>query len=114
MAEAYARALGEGVLNPASGGLNPLGAMPAEVAVVMGEEGISVEGQRPKSIEEAHGSDVDLFVDLVGGLLPDFAGIPVRRRPVVDPYGKGLDAYRRTRDTVRLEVEALIAELRRK
>jgi protein-tyrosine-phosphatase len=114
MAEAFARALGAGVLDPASGGLNPVGKIPPEVGVVMAEEGISVEGQWSKAIEEAHGPNVDLVVDLVGGMLPDLAGIPVRRRPVVDPYGQGLDAYRRTRDTVRLAVEALIAELRRK
>ena len=113
MAEAYARALGAGVLEAASAGLHPVGFIPPEVGIVMEEEGISVEGLRSKSLEEAKAAKADLIVDLVGGTLPDFRGIAVRSRPVVDPFGKGLGDYRRTRDTVRCEVEALIGELRR-
>ncbi|MFH0946846.1 MAG: hypothetical protein V2A76_16760 [Planctomycetota bacterium] len=112
MAEAYARFMGAGVLEPASAGLNPLGVIPGKVAEVMEEEGISIEGQHSKSLEEAQAARADIILDLAGCMPPNLGDIAVRSRPVTDCYGGGLDDYRRTRNTVRSEVEALIAELR--
>ena len=113
MAEAYARSLGGEVLEPASAGLNPLGFIPREVGLVMEEEGLSIAGQRSKSLEEAQGARAALIVDLAGCLPENLAGVVVRSRPVVDCFGGSLDDYRKTRDTVRCEVEALIDELGR-
>jgi len=112
MAEAYARELGADVLEAASGGVHAAGYIPGEVVTVMEEEGISLEGQHSKSLEKAYGRGVDLIVSLLVGELPDLGGVPVRCRAVSDPIGGRLRDYRRTRDTVRCEVEALIAELR--
>ena len=47
MAEAYARARGQDVLEAASAGISPLGHIPPEVGVVMAEEGISLERGKP-------------------------------------------------------------------
>lgn len=113
MAEAYARFMGADVLEPVSAGLNPLGRIPHKVAVIMEEEGITIEGQRSKSLEEAQAARADLILDLAGCMPLNFGGVAVRSRPVTDCYGGSLDDYRRTRNTVRSEVAALIAELRR-
>jgi len=112
MAEAYARALAGGRLEARSAGVSPVGFVPAEVGTVMAEEGISIDGQYSKSLHELGGEPFDLIVDLAGVLAEKAGGIPVRSRPVVDPFGGDLDDYRRTRTAVRAEIEALLADLK--
>lgn len=112
MAEAYARALGSDVIEPLSAGVSPLGHIPSEVAEVMQEEGISIEGQHSKSLWDLKGGTIDLIVDLAGVLNQSASGVPIDSRPVVDPFGGELDDYRTTRDAVRAEVEALIEDFR--
>ena len=54
---------------------------------------------------------IDLIVDLAGLVEPRPGGIPVWRRRVVDPFGRGVDAFRVTRDVVRAEVEGVVRAL---
>jgi protein-tyrosine-phosphatase len=112
MAEAYARALGSDVIEAMSAGVSPLGHIPSEVAEVMAEEGISIEGQHSKSLWDLKGGVIDLIVDLAGVLSQSASGVPIDSRPVVDPFGGELEDYRTTRDAVRVEVEAIIEDLR--
>ena len=56
---------------------------------------------------------IDLILDLSGLLHPAEGGITVISRPVYDPYGGDLEDYRKSRDAVRIVVEALLHDLRR-
>ena len=111
MAEAYARALAGDRLDARSAGVSPVGFIPPEVGAVMAEEDISIEGQFSKSMHEVSGEPFDLIVDLAGVLTRRAGSVPIRSRPVIDPFGGDLEAYRRTREAVRTEIEALINDL---
>jgi arsenate reductase len=118
MAEAFARAMGGGILEPSSGGLRPKGIHPLTVRV-MTERAIDVEGQRSKLFRPADAAAADLVVTLCDNARDSCPTLPggVERRhwPLEDPAaaraGDALPAFRRARDEIEGRVSALVAEV---
>ncbi|MBC2640591.1 MULTISPECIES: arsenate reductase ArsC [unclassified Rhodococcus (in: high G+C Gram-positive bacteria)] len=84
---------------------------PAAVAA-MAEIGIDIAQQSPKILTPDAVETSDVVITMgCGDACPVFPGVSYRDWALDDPAGKGLDAVRPIRDRIRVEVEALIAEL---
>jgi arsenate reductase len=113
IAEGWARALKDGVVEPYSAGIETHGLNPLAVKV-MGEAGVDISGQRSKNVSELLDVPFDVVVtvcDHANEHCPIFPG-PVRRVHVGfdDPprlaqgardEEEALDHYRRVRDEIR-------------
>ena len=108
MAEGFARALG---IEAASAGSNPSGQINPRTIAVMAEKGISLAGQRSKSLQEIPQGEWDYVVTMgCGDACP---WVPARRREDWDlPDPKDLDdaGFRAVRDEIEARVKALAAK----
>jgi arsenate reductase len=116
MAEGWANHLGAGLVEAYSAGVNPVGVARATVEV-MAEAGVDISRQRSKSVVEFVGEEFDYVITLCDNareVCPYFPA-PAKRLhwPIDDPYGLGLDDYRRARDETRARVEAFLNEINR-
>jgi protein-tyrosine-phosphatase len=115
MAEAIARHEYGSLMEVESAGISPLGHITEETLTVLEEIGVPTGSLRSKGFEEIALEDVQIVVNLCGHSLtrllpPAFKGEIVERK-VSDPYGRGLDVYRRARDAIHTVVTE---ELRRR
>jgi protein-tyrosine-phosphatase len=112
MAEALMRHYHGKRYDIASAGMHPLGRIPENTAGVLEEAGIAVDGLYSKAISEL---DLDRFSIIVNlteypleGMVPrSFKGRVVTYR-VGDPYGRGMESYRRALESIRALVEEMI------
>ena len=120
MAEGWLRRLGEGRGGALSAGTHPAPAVNPLAVRVMGEVGIDLAGQRPKSVEGFLGRPLDYVItvcDDAAEACPVFPG-PVQRIhwSFQDPAkveGDGaarLAAFRRVRDGLRERLESFLSE----
>ena len=104
MAEALARHRCGDRWEAASAGLNPLGFVAPETLAVLAEIGVDLAGLRSKGLEEFDLTEYRLLINLsehsLKRRIPPESAMRVRRRPVLDPYGRGLDIYRQSRDAI--------------
>ena len=112
MAEALARHRCGDRWEPASAGVNPLGFVAPETIVVLAEMGVSPAGLYSKGLNEIDFREYRLVINLsdhsLQGLIPPYGAAQVRNCPVPDPYGCGLEVYRRSRDAI---LQVIIREL---
>lgn len=110
MAEAFARALG---IDAASAGSNPASEIMPRTIAVMAEKGISLEGHRPKTLNEIPAGEWDYVVTMgCGDACP---WVPARHREDWDlPDPKDLDdaGFRAVRDEIEARVKKLAANQR--
>lgn len=111
MAEGFAKAYGEDVMEALSAGLSPYSHVPEGTRETMQEKGISLERHFPKHVSEMADAGLDLVLNLSGTDLP-FQGVEVREWPVRDPFGGGEEEYRAARDRIEKLVMELVLELR--
>jgi protein-tyrosine-phosphatase len=104
MAEAIARHRCGDRWDAASAGVNPLGFVAPETLEVLDEMGVNPVGLHSKGLNEINLREYRLLINLsehsVSGCLPLDDAARVRPRPVPDPFGCGLEAYRRSRDAI--------------
>lgn len=110
LAEALARHFRGNELDVSSAGLVPLGHITPHTLEALREAGISSSGLYSKGLPDVRLEDVDYLVNLtelkVEGMIPrSFSGKLISYY-VRDPYGRGLDAFRKARD----ELERLVRE----
>lgn len=116
MAEAFARALGEGRVEAASAGIEPRGLYPIAVEV-MREQGIDISGQRSKPFTEDLAGSMDYVITVCGNAEERCTVLPpqVRRLhwPLEDPAQAqgGPEAVRRVFRDSRDEIERLVRNL---
>ena len=114
MAEALANRLGNGKVRASSAGTNPLGVISSDTRAVLGEKGITLEGQWSKGLGEVPVRDMDVVVEMGYGVeckLPaDFKGRLVKWQ-IPDPYSLGREYFRDVRNLIDGEVRGLLAEL---
>jgi arsenate reductase len=114
MAEGYARAYGEKVMNAASAGTAALGMISPEAIEAMKEDGVDISSQISDQITREMAQQADLVAVLGGSpecLYPDLLEGKTVRWPIPDPFGGGLEEFRRVRDLIKARVTDLIIDL---
>jgi arsenate reductase len=121
MAEGLAGELGNGLIEPYSAGLIPVGINPNAITV-MKEIGIDISGQKSEAIDDELLNSMDIIMTLCGHA--DAAcpatprGIKRFHTPVDDPVGavgtreEVLEEFRRARDEIRDKINDLIIWLK--
>ena len=104
MAEALARHRCGDRWEAASAGVKPLGFVAPETLEVLAEMGVSLAGLHSKGLEEFDLTEYRLLINLSDhsgqGCIPTDGAVRVLKRPAPDPFGGGLEAYRRSRDAI--------------
>ncbi len=115
MAEAVARQCFGAAVAAASAGIQPLGYVVPETLQVLAEAGIPTAGLRSKGLSEIDLAACRLLVNLSAQSLTARMPAPllerVLQRPVIDPFGCGLEVYRQARDAISRLVTGEIAGL---
>lgn len=111
MAEAFARAYGQGVIAPASAGVYPALRIAPDTLQAMAEKNLDLKGQSPKSVEQVDLSKFDLIVDMSGGLMEGIQKPQVEVWDVPDPIVLEYEEHCAVRDRIELLVKDLIREL---
>ena len=120
MAEGWLRRLGEGRVEAFSAGTHPAPAVNPLAVQVMGEVGIDLSGQRPKSVEGFLGQPLDYVItvcDDAAEVCPIFPG-PVQRihwsfpdpAKVQGDEATRLSAFQQVRDGLRERLESFLSE----
>jgi len=113
MAEGWANHLGAGRVEAHSAGVDPFRMIPQTVEA-MAEAGVDISPQRSKSVDEFVGEEFDYIITLCDNArerCPHFPGEARRLHwPIADPYGLGLDDYRRAREEIKKHIVQLLAE----
>ena len=120
MAEGWLRALGEGHVEAFSAGTHPARALNPLALQVMGEVGIDLSGQRPKSVESFLGQRFDHVItvcDDAAEACPVFPG-PAQRihwsfqdpARVEGGQAAKLAAFRDVRDGLRVRLQDFLSE----
>jgi arsenate reductase len=116
MAEAMARALGEGEIEAFSAGLAPAGSVADSSLATLGDLGYDSAGLASKGLEEVPLHDMDVIVSLAGPsalyMVPQ--GLTAEREAwsIPDPVGEDLAAYHRSAKLIEAKVSALVTRLR--
>jgi arsenate reductase len=113
MAEGLARHHAADVIHAESAGLHPLGFIDKTAIAVLAERGVSVEGQRSKSLHDHTLSKPDLIINMSGTPGSSlFHGRKFEDWPIEDPFGESMELHRRICDDIETRVKDLAARLR--
>lgn len=122
MADGLARHLGKGIIEPYSAGLFKFYVHPRAIEV-MKEIGIDISKQTSNAIDKKLLKTMDIVITLCGHAETSCPVTPSRIKrlhwPIKDPVGtKGteeeiLNAFRRTRDKIRVKIEGFIEEIKK-
>ena len=111
MAEAFCRELGHDV-ECASAGASPASRVQPDTVTVMREVGIDISAARPKGFKDLPNLRFDYLVTMGCEVdCPFLPGAKVVQWQIPDPFGMGLDEYRRVRDIIRPQVRDLLDSL---
>jgi arsenate reductase len=116
MAEALANHVGQGRVRAWSAGSHPLGIILPETCAVLEEKGISLDGHWSKGLKDVPLAKMDVVVGMgceVECPVPQNFKGRVIEWDIPDPYGHGLEYFRRVRDLIGRQVKALLEELER-
>jgi len=114
IAEGYARAWGDPLMNVKSAGTHAIDAVSPEIRQVMAEEDIDISGQRPKQLTAKMIDWADRVIVLGGTpelIYPELLQDKLVAWPTPDPYGRGLEEARRVRDLIKARVTDLLIDL---
>lgn len=118
MAEAFARVLSKGKVEPMSAGTLPGGALNQVVVEAMRERGIGLEGHEPKVLTQEMADRADQIYTMGCAIdeacptvLFSRANRPSEDWGLDDPAGQPIDVVRRIRDQVETLVRAMLVEL---
>jgi arsenate reductase (thioredoxin) len=104
MAEALTRQRCGEDWEAASAGLAPLGWVAPETLEVLAEVGVSIKDLRSKDLNEFELTEFRLLVNLseypLKRRLPPAVEGRMIHRPAPDPFGGGLEVYRKSRDVI--------------
>ncbi len=111
IAQGFAISFSNGIFDPYSAGSKPSGTINPMAIEVMKEVGIDISSQKSKGFDELDVKRFDLVITLGCGDVCPF--VPAEKHidwKVEDPKGKGIDVFRRVRDTIRDKVRDLAGE----
>ena len=115
MAEGFARALGNDIIEPSSAGTKPASSVASLAIEVMKEKGIDISGQRPKALTAGMVEEADVLISMGCGVEKSCPAIYLglfEDWHIEDPYKKPIEDYRRARDEIEGKVKALIKSLK--
>jgi len=113
MAEGFCRMLGEDV-DCASAGSRPEARVDPNAVEAMKEVGIDISQAHPKGFDGLPGLGFDYLVTMGCEVeCPFLPGARVINWQIPDPKGKGIEEYRRVRESIRSEVKRLLTDLGR-
>jgi len=111
MAEAFCRALGRDV-ECESAGSRPAESVAPHAVEAMKELGIDISRARTKGFRDVVAGGFDYMVSMGCTVTcPFIPGAKEIRWEIPDPYGKGIEEYRRVRDIIRGQVRDLLDSL---
>ena len=109
MAEGFARAFGEGIIEAYSAGSKPSGKVNPMAIEVMHEVGIDISNNISKSFSELAVSNFDYVITMgckdVCPIIPAYKHIEWQ---IDDPKGKDIDFFRKVREDISQKVSELI------
>lgn len=111
MAEGFARKLGSHVMDVYSAGTEEYDQVKPLAVQVMAEAGIDISEQYPKLLSDIP-DELDILVTMGCNVVCPF--IPCRYMQdwgLDDPSGKGIEAFRETRDLIEEKVKKLIFDI---
>lgn len=115
LAEALARHFWGKEMEVSSAGLFPLGHVTPYTLEALREKDIPVEGLHSKGLEDVPLGEIDYIVNLtninIQKLIPGFFSGKVIPCYVRDPYGEGLDSFRKARDELKVLVIEKLPEI---
>jgi len=112
MAEAWARALGQGILEPYSAGSKPSGEVNPDAVLAMKKAGIDISGQRSKGFNDLPVGRFDYVVTM--GCQDVCPVVPAEKSAswdIPDPKGKDQVFFDQVRDQIRQKIDELIREI---
>ena len=114
MAEAWANHFGHGRVQASSAGTYPLGVITGDTYNSMNEKGISLDGHCSKGLHDVAVAEMDVVVGMGREIAcPVPAGFQGRivQWEIPDPYGRGIEFFRKVRDMIEPQVRALLADV---
>ena len=111
MAEAWAKHLGNNLFKAYSAGTEKYTKVKPLAMQVMEEAGVNMSGHRPKLIKEIP-NELDILITMGCNVTCPY--IPNKHSEdwgIEDPSGKGIEAFRKTREEIREKVENLIQRI---
>jgi arsenate reductase len=112
MAAGFLRDLAGDAMEVRSAGSAPGAQVNPAAVEAMAEVGVDISGQSPKLLTAEAVESADVVITMgCGDACPVFPGISYRDWELPDPAGKGIEAVRKIRDTIKTRVQDLIAEL---
>ena len=112
MAEGWARHLGRKEVEAYSAGSKPSGTVNPDAVKVMAEAGVDISAQSSKGFPGLPVKEFDYVVTIGCGDVCPF--VPAKKHiewQIEDPKGKDIGYFRKTRDSIKLEVIGLIKAL---
>ena len=111
MAEGWAKALGNHVLESYSAGTHPSEAVNPLAIQVMMEVGIDISSQRPKLLDQIP-YEIDILITMGCGVECPFLPNDYRADwGLEDPVGKPIEEFRKTRDIIHGKIIELIEKV---
>ena len=114
MAEGFARARGDGLVEAESAGLYPADIVQPETIQVMAERGIAIGDRGPRLLSDLDGAAFDLLVNMSGlplaTIFRNFRGREIIW-DVPDPIGRSVPVYRSARDHIEKRVARLLEQI---
>lgn len=112
MAEAFAKYMGKDMLEAYSAGSKPSGTINPSAIQVMQESGIDISKQESKGFDELSVKKFDYVITL--GCRDICPFVPADKHiewEIMNPRGKDIEVFRKTRDRIRDKVDNLIKEI---
>jgi protein-tyrosine-phosphatase len=113
MAEGFANCYGSDILKAESCGFAPVPRVPDHGIAAMLEKNIDISKHVSRRYNPQNEGLADVVVNMSGYSLPGPQPQNLIEWNVVDPYGKSLLDFQRTRDSLETMVMSLILDLRR-
>jgi arsenate reductase len=113
MAEGFANCYGSDVLRAESFGLAPVPHVPRNGVLAMREKNIDISKHISRRYDPSNGRQADIVINMSDYSLPGTTPKRLIEWKIDDPYGKPIEAFRTTRDTLEQKVMSLILQLRR-
>ena len=114
IAEAWAKELGKGLVEPYSSGSKPSGAVNPLAIEVMKEVGIDISKNASKGFSGLPVKAFDKAVTMgCGDQCPFVSAKDHLNWDIPDPKGKGIEDFRSVRDMIRNNVKELLGQIRK-